>query len=486
MLDLTVHPDRLERAVQRAKERNIVIPTFKQQINPQLVPDSIKANLKNVGLWDLNPVNLFRITWHNEPVPQGGGFGPVNFMEFPKELTGVEARIVAPIGKWFPTGAHKVGAAFGCLVPRLVTGQFDPTTQKAVWPSTGNYCRGGAYDSNLLACESIAILPEGMSQERFDWLASVAGETIKTPGSESNVKEIFDKCWELRASGEDLFIFNQFEEFGNYIWHYEVTGRAMAEVLEQIMGPADNYRGAVYTTGSAGTIASGDYLKNLFPASKIAASEALQCPTLLSNGFGAHRIEGIGDKHVPWIHNVKNTDMVMAIDDEAPMSLIRLFNEPAGKSYLVKQGVPEALVENLHLLGISSVANVLSAIKFAKYYELGEHDVVMTVSTDSMEMYCSRLAELTEERGEFTELDAAAAYHQHLLGVTTDYLQELTYQDRKRVHNLKYYTWVEQQGKTYEEIQAQWYDDRYWTDLHGHVEEMDKLIEEFNERTGLL
>ncbi len=486
MLDLTVHPDRLERAVQRAKERNIVIPTFKQQINPQLVPDSIKANLKNVGLWDLNPVNLFRITWHNEPVPQGGGFGPVNFMEFPKELTGVEARIVAPIGKWFPTGAHKVGAAFGCLVPRLVTGQFDPTTQKAVWPSTGNYCRGGAYDSNLLACESIAILPEGMSQERFDWLASVAGETIKTPGSESNVKEIFDKCWELRASGEDLFIFNQFEEFGNYIWHYEVTGRAMAEVLEQIMGPADNYRGAVYTTGSAGTIASGDYLKNLFPASKIAASEALQCPTLLSNGFGAHRIEGIGDKHVPWIHNVKNTDMVMAIDDEAPMSLIRLFNEPAGKSYLVKQGVPEALVENLHLLGISSVANVLSAIKFAKYYELGEHEVVMTVSTDSMEMYCSRLAELTEERGEFTELDAAAAYHQHLLGVTTDYLQELTYQDRKRVHNLKYYTWVEQQGKTYEEIQAQWYDDRYWTDLHGHVEEMDKLIEEFNERTGLL
>ena len=486
MIDLTVHPDRLERAVQRAKERNIIIPTFKQQRDPSLIPDKIVARLQDVGLWDLNPANLFRITWHNEPVPQGGGFGEVNFMEFPKELTGVEARILAPIGKWFPTGAHKVGAAFGCLVPRLVTGQFDPTTQKAVWPSTGNYCRGGAYDSNLLACESIAILPEGMSQERFDWLASVAGETIKTPGSESNVKEIFDKCWELRASGEDLFIFNQFEEFGNYIWHYEVTGRAMAEVLEQIMGPDDSYRGAVYTTGSAGTIASGDYLKNLFPGSKIAASEALQCPTLLNNGFGAHRIEGIGDKHVPWIHNVKNTDMVMAIDDETPMSLIRLFNEPAGKAYLVKKGVPEPLVENLHLLGISSVANMVSAIKMAKYYEMGPNDVVMTVSTDSMEMYCSRLGELTEERGEFTELDAAAAYHQHLLGLSTDYLQELTYVDRKRVHNLKYYTWVEQQGKTYEEIQAQWDDPNYWTSLHGHTDEMDALIEEFNERTGLL
>ncbi|RME79250.1 MAG: pyridoxal-phosphate dependent enzyme [Chloroflexi bacterium] len=486
LIDLTVLPDRLERAVQRARERNIIIPTFKQQRNPALIPDKIVEKLKNVGLWDLNPLNLFRITWHNEPVPFGGGFGPVNFLEFPKELTGVEARILAPIGKWFPTGAHKVGAAFGCLVPRLVTGQFDPTTQKAVWPSTGNYCRGGAYDSNLLGCESIAILPEGMSKERFEWLASVAGEIIKTPGSESNVKEIFDKCWELRESGEDLFIFNQFEEFGNYLWHYEVTGPAMAEILEQVMGPRDNYRGAVYSTGSAGTIASGDYLKDQFPTSKIGASEALQCPTLLQNGFGAHRIEGIGDKHVPWIHNVKNTDIVMAIDDETPMSLIRLFNEPAGKQYLVKQGVPEALVDNLDLLGISGVSNLVSAIKFAKYYELGENDIVLTVLTDSMDMYQTRLAELTEERGEFTEMDAAATYHQHLMGLSTDYVQELTYVDRKRVHNLKYFTWVEQQGKTYEEIQAQWYDPDYWTSLHGMSEEIDALIEEFNARTGLL
>ncbi|MCB0236169.1 MAG: pyridoxal-5-phosphate-dependent protein subunit beta, partial [Anaerolineae bacterium] len=192
MIDLTIHEDRLERAVRRARERHIIIPTFKQMRNPDLIPDSIKAQLSDIGLWDLNPLNLFRITWRNEPVPFGGGYGDVNYIEFPSELTGVRARIVLVVGKWFPTGAHKVGAAFGCLAPRLVTGQFDPTTQKAVWPSTGNYCRGGAYDSNLLACESIAILPEGMSQERFDWLSSVAGEVIKTPGSESNVKEIFD------------------------------------------------------------------------------------------------------------------------------------------------------------------------------------------------------------------------------------------------------------------------------------------------------
>ncbi len=487
MIDLTTHDEKvLERAIQRARERDIIIPTFRQQRDPGLIPDAVKNRLASIGLWDLNPLNLFRITWHNEPVERGGGYGGVNYLEFPRELTGVNAHIVALIGKWFPTGAHKVGAAFSCLVPRLVTGQFDPTSQKAVWPSTGNYCRGGAYDSNLLACESIAILPAGMSQERFDWLAAVAGETIKTPGSESNVKEIFDKCWELRRSGQNLAIFNQFEEFGNYLWHYGVTGPAMQEVLGQIMGPQDRYRGVVLTTGSAGTLASGDFLKKQFPGSKIAASEALQCPTLLQNGFGAHRIEGIGDKHVPWIHNVKNTDMIVGIDDAATMALARLFNESAGRAYLVDQGVAQTLVAKLSLLGISGIANMLSAIKFAKYYELGANDVVMTVATDSMEMYQSRLQELSEEQGVFTPLDAAAAYHRYLLGTSIDYVQELSYYERKRIHNLKYFTWVEQQGKSYEEIQAQWYDPDYWTSIEGQADRLDALIDAFNERTGLL
>ena len=487
MIDLTIHDDNvLERAVERARERDIIIPTFDQMVHPERIPEPIKDRLQEVGLWDLNPLNLFRINWHNEPTASGGAYGDVNYMELPPELTGVKARIVVLLGKWFPTGAHKVGAAFGCLVPRLVSGQFDPTSQKAVWPSTGNYCRGGAYDSNLLACESIAILPEGMSQERFDWLAQVAGETIKTPGSESNVKEIFDKCWELRRSGEDVVIFNQFDEFGNYLWHYAVTGPAMVEVLKEVMGADDTYAGVVLTTGSAGTIASGDYMKQHYPTSKIAASEALQCPTLLRNGFGSHRIEGIGDKHVPWVHNVKNTDMVMAIDDEAPMALIRLFNEPAGQAYLASQGIASDFIEQLPLLAISGIANVLSSIKFARYYELDENDVVLTVATDSMEMYESRLEELREERGAFTETDAAVAYHRHLLGTTIDYVEELGYYERKRIHNLKYFTWVEQQGKTYEEIQAQWYDDDYWTDIQGKVDEIDERIKAFNQRTGLL
>jgi cysteine synthase A len=484
-IDLSVLKDRRQRVIQRAREKNIIIPTFAQMKDPSRVPAKVKDELAKTGLWDVAPRNLFRITWRNEPKASGGSFGEVNHLELPPSLTGVPARIVVLVGKWFPTGAHKVGAAFGCLVPRLVTGQFDPTTQKAVWPSTGNYCRGGAYDSALLGCTSIAILPEGMSKERFDWLAKIAGETIKTPGTESNVKEIFDKCWELRKSGQDLMIFNQFEEFGNYLWHYEVTGHAMEEVLQRISRPGDQYRGIASATGSAGTIASGDYMKQIFPASKIVASEALQCPTLLENGFGAHRIEGIGDKHVPWIHNTKNTDMVVAIDDNAVVNLSRLFNEPAGRKYLASQGVPESLLSQLDLLGFSGISNVLSAIKFAKYYELGEHDIVLTVLTDSMELYQSRLKEMHAEYGAYDEKDAAADFARYLLGQSTDNLLDLRYTDRRRIHNLKYFTWVEQQGKTYPEIQAMWNEPDYWTNVQKQVPEIDALIDEFNAEVGL-
>ncbi len=480
MIDLTVHAVPLARAVARARERGIVVPTFAQMRDPGLIPAQQVEGLAEVGLWDVDPRNLFRITWHNEPVEKGGGYGPVNVLEIPPALSGVDARILMLVGKWFPTGAHKVGAAFGCLVPRLVTGQFDPTTQRAAWPSTGNYCRGGAYDSALLGCDSIAILPEGMSRERFDWLESVAGEVIRTPGSESNVKEIFDKCAELRDSGEDIVIFNQFDEFGNYLWHYAVTGPAMEEVLEAALGESGRFAGVVATTGSAGTIACGDHLKQRFPAAKVAASEALQCPTLLSNGFGAHRIEGIGDKHVPWIHNLRNTDVVMAVDDAAPIGLIRLFNEPAGRDHLAAQGVPGDVVEQLSLLGISGAANLVSAVKFAKWFELGGRDVVLTVATDSMEMYGSRLDELRAEHGPLTEVGAAAAWHRYLLGAATDHMGELDHWGRKRIHNLKYFTWVEQQGKDAAELEAQWHDPGYWTAIQGQVGEIDALIESFN------
>ena len=488
MIDLTVNRANLERTIKRARENKIVIPTFKQMRDPKLVPEKIKKALKNTGLWDISPVNLFRITWRNEPKMSGGEFGGVNYLEIPSALSDVKARIVVLTGKWFPTGCHKVGASFGCLAPRLVTGQFDPTYHKAVWPSTGNYCRGGAYNSKLLSCDSVALLPAEMSRERFEWLSKIAGEVIATPGCESNVKEIFDKTWELKNTREDVMIFNQFEEMGNHLWHYTVTGKAIEDAFLQLKGENGRLAGMAFTSGSAGTMASGDYIKEQYPNAKLAVGEALQCPTLLNNGFGGHRIEGIGDKHVPWVHNVKNTDMVIAIDDEDSQNLLRLFNEPEGREYLISElGLDPAFIEKLSLLGISGIANVLCCIKMAKYYELTEDDLLFTVGTDSAEMYGSRVAELAEKDGAYSAVKAAADYYEHMHGVRTDTMEELTYAARKRVHNLKYYTWVEQQGKTVEELNAQWYDyDKYWGGIHKQAEEIDALIDAFNAETGVL
>ena len=489
MIDLTIYNTVLEKNIRKAKEKGIIVPTFRQMRDPSSVPPSIKERLKKTGLWDLDPVNLFRISWKNEAKETGGLYGEPNVIELPPKLTGVAARIICLVGKYFPTGCHKVGASFGCLAPRLVTGQFDVTSQKAVWPSTGNYCRGGAFNSKLLAADSIAILPKGMSRERFDWLKTVATEIIATPGTESNVKEIFDKVHELKATRKDVMIFNQFDEMGNYLWHYSVTGPAIAQAFENMARRSGslNFAGACFTSGSAGTLASGDFLKQQHPQSRLAVGEALQCPTILNNGFGAHRIEGIGDKHIPWVHNVKNTDMAIAIDDNDCMALLRLFNEKAGKEYLCSLGLGKEEVESLSLMGISGIANMLCCIKFAKYYELGASDVVATVLTDSVDMYRSRLEELEEEEGPYTREKAAAGFAASLLGEGTDNMLELGYEERKRVHNLKYYTWVEQQGKTAEELNDQWYhQEKSFAAVQKQADVIDELINEFNRKTGLV
>ena len=488
MINFKINEENLKRNIEKARENNVVIPTVSQMQNPETIPEEIKERLKNTGLWDVDPVNLFRITWKNEQKERGGLFRKVpNYIEFPSALTGVKARIVAMVGKWFPTGCHKVGASFGCLAPKLVTGQFDATRHKAVWPSTGNYCRGGAFNSKLLACESIAILPAGMSRERFEWLSSIAGEVIATPGCESNVKEIFDKTNELKQR-DDVMVFNQFEEMGNPLWHYNVTGHALADVFESIKGEEDRFSGACFTSGSAGTMSSGDYLKERYPRLKLGVGEALQCPTILNNGFGGHRIEGIGDKHIPWIHNVKNTDMAIAIDDEDSQRLLRLFNTDEGRAYMRDElRLDEELIEQLTWLGISGIANVLCCIKMAKYYEFDEHDVVATVLTDSAVMYGSRIKELDEMYGPYSERAAELDHNVRMLSQKTDNLIELRYTDRKRIHNLKYYTWVEQQGKTAEELDALWYDtEGTWDAVHAQADELDELITAFNDAVGIL
>ncbi|HEY3245770.1 MAG TPA: pyridoxal-phosphate dependent enzyme [Phycisphaerae bacterium] len=479
----TINEKVLEKTTRRCRERNIVIPTFAQLANPSTVPPAIKDRLAQVGMSEPDPANLFRITWKNEPVERGGGFNQGNWIEFPPELTRVPARVIGLVGKNFPTGAHKVGAAFGCLVPRLVSGEFDPTTQKAVWPSTGNFCRGGAFDCALLACTAVAILPEQMSRERFEWLRAIGAEVITTPGGESNVKEIYDKCWEIRRTRPDCVIFNQFEEFGNAVWHYHVTGRHVEDVFGRIARPNDRLGAFVSATGSAGTIAAGDRLKVSFPAVKVIAAEALQCPTLLNCGFGEHRIEGIGDKHVPWIHNVRNTDLVCAVDDGQCLALMRLFNEDAGRKLLQAEGVPAVTVEQLPLLGISSLCNLVAAIKAAKYYEFGPRDVLFAPLTDSMDLYGSRVTEHRELHGAYSATTAGRHFARWIEGIGTDHLRELSHYDRKALHNLKYFTWVEQQQRSASELRRLW-EPEFWAETYAQVEEWDRRIEELNRAVG--
>lgn len=484
---LHVNDEVIKNTVNRAKERNVVIPTFAQQKNPALIPEKIKQQVKPLGLWDVNPRNLFRISWKNDV--KTGLYGDVNYVELPSELTGVKARIIGLVGKYFPTGAHKVGAAFSCLVPRLVSGEFDPTKQKAVWPSTGNYCRGGAYDCALLGSPAIAILPQDMSPERFAWLKEIGtSEIFATPGCESNVKEIYDKCWELiKERGNNIVIFNQFAEIGNPIWHYNLTGNAALEVFEKVKGPRSRMAAWVSATGSAGTIAAGDRIKHVHPHARIVASEALQCPTLLNCGFGGHRIEGIGDKHVPWIHNTRNTDTVVAVDDENCMRLFRVFNTPEGQAMLKNAGVKAEVIEKLSLMGISGVSNVLSAVKTAKFYEMDENDILFTCLTDSAEMYQSRLGELEHQHGKMCNGRALADFERFMLGEGSQNMMELNYHDRKRLHNFKYYTWVEQQGKTVEELNELW-DPEFWEDAFSEevIKHWDEMITAFNEKTGVL
>jgi len=484
-------PDTLDRAVAHLREARVALPTFTQLAHPQLIPDEVRRALATVGPDDPHPLNLFRVHWHNGANRTDTVEVPEHLV-LPPELTGVEARIVVALGNRFPLiGAHKVLAAYGCLAPRLVTGAFDPASDRAVWPSTGNYCRGGVAISRLLGCHGVAVLPEGMSRERFAWLEHWVvepGDIIRTPGTESNVKEIYDRCHEL-AGDPDNVILNQFAEFGNHIVHYLATGAALERVFESMRErePALRLRAFVSATGSAGTIGAGDYLKERL-GTLIVAVEAAECPTMLRNGFGEHNIQGIGDKHIPLIHNVLNTDVALAVSDRATDRLGVLFASPAGRTYLAERcGVPADVLAGLSSFGLSSICNVLGAIKTAKHYGLGPEDVIVTVATDGDSMYASEheLALARYFPDGFDEVAAAQVFGEHLLGAATDNLLELGSVDRERIFNLGYYTWVEQQGISLEDFEAR-RSPGFWSGIHELVRDWDALIDEFNARTGVL
>jgi cysteine synthase len=476
--------------VERLRAARVALPTFAQLADPQLIPAEVREALVGIGPDDAHPLNLFRVHWHNGrnrtdlvSVPE--------HLELPRELTGVEARIVLLLGDRFPLiGAHKVLAAYGCLAPGLVTGRFDPTRHRAVWPSTGNYCRGGVAISRLMECRGVAVLPEGMSRERFAWLEQWVGEPgdiVRTPGTESNVKEIYDRCNELAADPDNV-VFNQFSEFGNHLIHYLATGAALERVFLALRERESGLRlrAFVSATGSAGTIAAGDHLKERFGSLTVAA-EALECPTLLRNGFGAHNIQGIGDKHVPLIHNVMATDVALAVSERATNRLGVLFGTETGRTHLARRGVSEAVLAELPSLGLSSICNLLSAIKIAKHYRLGADDAVLTIATDGAALYDTERERAVGRYfpGGFDEVAAAEVFGEHLLGVATDNLRELSFEERERIFNLGYFTWVEQQGVPLEDFEAR-RDPTFWVRLREQLPVWDALIDGLNARTGVL
>ena len=479
-----------DRAVHRCRDLRVALPTFAQLADPTTLPPSTKAALASVDPQAPDPRNLFRVHWHN--ALDGSMVSVPEYVELPSALTGVDARIVLVFGNRFPMiTAHKVLAAYSCLVPRIVTGRFDPTRHRAVWPSTGNYARGGVAISRIMGCRGVAVLPAGMSQERFEWLDRWIGDpddVIRTPGTESNVKEIYDECARLRTDTRNV-ILNQFCEFGNYLGHYHVTGPALERVFMHVRGTDDRVRLAAFVSasGSAGTLAAGDYLKARH-ASIIAAVEALECPTMLENGYGEHNIQGIGDKHIPLIHNVMNTDVVVGVSDRATDQLDVLFNTAAGRAWLAGSlGVAPALVDQLVNLGLSSICNAVAAIKVAKLRGLTHDDVIMTVATDGSALYDSERVR-TVRRDFGGELDAAGAakvFAEHLGAADTAHMIDCTDLDRRRIFNLGYYTWVEQQGVSLADFDAR-RPQAFWQSIRSFVPAWDDAIGEFNARTGVI
>lgn len=479
----------LDRTIARLGQEGVLLPTLGQLADPTTIPASVRARLADVDPDVANPLNLFRVHWFNDAARRGLGDVPVH-IELPSELTGVKARIVLALGNTFPLiSTHKVLASYGCLAPRLVTGQFDPGHHKAIWPSTGNYCRGGVAISRILGCRGVAILPENMSRERFDWLGEWVvepGDVIKTPGSESNVKEIYDECAVLDRD-ENNIIFNQFCEFGNYLVHRTCTGPAIGKIFETVAKGQPGARLAAYVSasGSGGTLAAGDYLKQRF-GSKIVVSEATECPTLLLNGFGEHNIQGIGDKHVPYIHNVMNTDMVADISDVDTDHLAVLFNTETGRKYLVeRRGVDPKLVALLGSFGLSSICNILAAIKAAKYYDMGSDDIVMTVATDDSRLYVSEVDKVIRRDygNRFDDVAAGETWGRSLAATSTNDMLELSHVDRKRVFNLGYFTWVEQQGVDLADFKAR-LDQKFWDGLLDLIPAWDAMIADVNARSG--
>ena len=473
----------VEKTAKYFKEKGVVLPTISELRNPHLISDAIKNKVLKLDKDAMDPANLFRVHWFNKRDHSQFLDVPEHIV-LPSEFTGVEAKIIVNLGRYFPLiTAHKVLAAYGCLLPRILNGTFDYTKHKAVWPSTGNYCRGGVAISKILGFKSVAILPEGMSKERFNWLEKWVedkNDIIKTTGTESNVKEIYDACNELEKDKNNDII-NQFDEYYNYATHRAITGSSFEKSFLKVKADSNlKARFYVSASGSSGTLAAGDYLKENLNA-QIAVVEATECPTLLYNGYGEHNIQGIGDKHVPLIHNVMNSDYVVGVSDEATNNLNLLFNSDEGREYLTnRRGLNSEFVGRLPEFGFSSIANIIASIKLAKKMKLTKDDAIITVATDGADLYETELAKTKKQFSKiYDQITCAEIFAKNFDAISVDHTLELSQIDKERIFNLGYYTWVEQQGtslKEFEDRRNQSFWDKHYKDMIS----LDEKIKEFN------
>ena len=446
-------------------------PTYAEMLHPSRIAPETRRLAREVRHADpLDAHNLFNISWRDDD-------DRIAYFLLPPQLGGVETPIAVLRGSAFPSGSHKVGAACAVLLEEALSGDLDPARHTLVWPSTGNYGIGGAWVGGRMEYDSLVVMPEGMSRERFERIERYGARIRRTVGSESNVREIYEETRRLRAEDGRFRVLNQFEALANYRFHYHVTGNTVAELAEELA--REGIGGGVVSAfvsamGSAGTLAAGDRLKQIWPQHRIVGLEPQQCPTLYNNGYGAHDIEGIGDKHVTWIHNVLNMDALMCIDDRDCLQGLQALSEPRARRVLVERyGADPALVEALGAhLGISGVCNVIGAIKTVRHYNLGPQDMVVTVATDGLDRYHSVMAAMAGRHGELDEAAATGRIERIFRGAGRDWILPGTPEVRQRWHNLKYYTWVEQQGRTVEELDAQ-RDPGWWEAGQRRVGEID-------------
>ena len=349
-------------------------PTYEEMLHPDKVDPKIRKAALAAKENELDPINLFNITWKNEK-------NKVNKIVLPKELTGVDCNIVVLLGKYFPSGSHKVGPAYSTLIEGCVDQTIVPGKHTILGPSTGNFGIGVSYICNLMKYDAIVIMPDNMSKERYERIKRYGAKLDLTPGTESDVILTLERTFELKKDPNNRSL-AQFELMPNYRFHRHVTGNSCIEAVKGI----GNGRIACFASapGSAGTLAAGDQIKKAFPECKIAALEPYECSTLTDGGRGQHRIEGIGDKMCTLIHNVLNTDYVALIKDDDSVRGLKVLYD--GLDILLENGIDRQIAESMkELFGVSGICNIIGAIKMAKYLKLGPEDNVVTIATDGFD-----------------------------------------------------------------------------------------------------